>query len=284
MGAPVPIGRPIRGAEAYLLDEALQPVPAGVAGEIFLGGGGCARGYLGRPDLTAERFVPHPFAAEPGERLYRTGDLARSLPDGDLEFAGRTDHQVKIRGFRVEPGEVDALLGTHPEVRASVTLLWEPTPGDRRLVTWAVLHPDSGIPDPASDLRLWLQKRLPAYMVPASLERIDAIPLTPNGKVDRRALTSPRGSARTEAGSYAAPADPVEAKLVEVWAEVLRIDRIGVHDNFFALGGHSMLATQVVTRVRELLGVELPLRSIFEAPTIRQLSRLLCEAEDPLPA
>jgi amino acid adenylation domain-containing protein len=268
--APVPIGRPIRGAEVYLLDAGLQPVPAGVSGEIFLGGGGCARGYLGRPDLTAERFVPHPFAAAPGERLYRTGDLARSLPDGDLEFAGRTDRQVKIRGFRVEPGEVDAVLCTHPEVRASVTLLWEPAPGDRRLVTWFVPRTDSmAVPE----LRSFLQKRLPAYMIPASLEPIEAIPLTPNGKVDRRALPDPQGGTRTAAESYAAPSDPVEAKLAAVWAEVLRIDRIGVHDNFFALGGHSLLATQVVSRVREALGVELPLRRLFETPTIHQLTR-----------
>ena len=269
-GGPVPIGRPLPGAEVHLLDESLEPVPLGVTAEIFLGGGGRAWGYLGYPVLTAEKFVPHPFAAEPGERLYRTGDLGRSQPDGDLEFVGRTDHQVKIRGFRVEPGEVDAVLGTHRQVRASVTLVWQPTAGDRRLVTWFVAQP--GEAPALSDLRSFLQTRLPSYMVPASLEPIAEIPLTRNGKVDRRALPAPQ-SARAAAETYVAPSGPVEEALAAVWADVLRLDRAGVHDNFFALGGHSLLATQVVSRVREALGVELPLRRIFEAPTIRQIAQ-----------
>jgi amino acid adenylation domain-containing protein len=269
-GGPVPIGRPLPGAEVHLLDESLEPVPLGVTGEIFLGGGGRVWGYLGYPALTAEKFVPHPFAAEPGERLYRTGDLGRALPDGDLEFVGRTDHQVKIRGFRVEPGEVDAVLGTHRQVRSSVTLVWQPTAGDRRLVTWFVAQP--GTAPGLAELRSFLQARLPSYMVPASLEPIVEIPLNRNGKVDRRALPAPQ-NLRAAAEAYVAPSGPVEEALAAVWAVVLRLDRVGVHDNFFTLGGHSLLATQVVSRVREALGVELPLRRIFEAPTIRQLAR-----------
>jgi len=269
-GGPVPIGRPLPGAEVHLLDESLEPVPLGVTGEIFLGGGGRVWGYLGYPDLTAEKFVPHPFAAEPGERLYRTGDLGRSQLDGDLEFVGRTDHQVKIRGFRVEPGEVDAALGLHPQVRSSVTLVWQPTAGDRRLVTWFVAQP--GEAPALSELRSFLQTRLPSYMVPSSLEPIAEIPLNRNGKVDRRALPAPQ-NARAAAEAYVAPSGPVEEALAAVWADVLRLDRVGVQDNFFTLGGHSLLATQVVSRIREALGVELPLRRIFEASTIRQIAQ-----------
>ncbi|HVR95945.1 MAG TPA: amino acid adenylation domain-containing protein, partial [Thermoanaerobaculia bacterium] len=262
-----PIGRPLANVRIYLLDPGFEPVPQGVAGHLCFGGVQVVRGYLDRPQLTAEKFVPDPFAREPGARLYGTGDLARYLADGTLQFQGRIDHQVKIRGFRVEPGEVEAALARHPAVEAAaVVVRGEGT--ERRLVGFYV----AGSALSGDALRASLKEELPEYMVPAALVRLDALPLTPSGKVDRRAL--PEDLPDVEEGQASgAAADPVEELLAGIWAEVLRRDRVGVHQDFFALGGHSLLATQVMSRIRGVLGVDLPLRQLFEAPTVAGLAQ-----------
>jgi len=271
--ATVPIGRPLANTSLVLLDRRQSPVPPGVPGELCIGGAGLAWGYWDRPDLTAERFIPHSW--EPGERLYRTGDRVRRRSDGALEFLGRLDDQVKIRGYRIEPGEVEAALLEHPAVREAVVLACEEIPGDRRLVAWVVLHPTDPT-DPKSALRAWLQKRLPDYMVPAGWVLLESLPLTANGKVDRRALPAPE-RAPSAVEDHVAPSDPLEEILAAIWAEVLKLDRVGVRDDFFALGGHSLLATQMVSRIRGVLGNDLPLRTLFEAPTIAQLARAVRE-------
>jgi acyl carrier protein len=258
--------------QAYVLDARLAPVPVGVAGELCIGGVGLARGYLGRPGLTAERFVPNPFAATPGERLYRTGDLARYLPDGNLEFLGRIDHQVKVRGYRIELGEIEATLTAHPAVREAVVVAREEGAGEKRLVAY-VVGEASG-----AELRAFVRSKLPEYMVPSAFVALAALPLTANGKIDRRALPAPEGRPEQER-AYVAPRTPVEEVLAGIWAEVLRLDRVGVQDNFFDLGGHSLLATQVVSRLREAFSVELPLRALFETPTIMDLAEAIIESE-----
>jgi len=230
-----------------------------------LGGIGLARGYLGRPDLTAERFIPDPFAPTPGGRLYRTGDLARYRPDGTIEFLGRGDHQVKIRGFRIELGEIESVLRHHPGVREAVVLAREETPGDRRLVAYVVTTGREAAA--ASALRAYLKGRLPNYMLPAAYVFLDRLPLSPNGKVDRKALPKP-GAACAETSSFIAPRTPVEEILVGIWAEVLGSERVGVADNFFELGGHSLRAIRVIARVHDVLGVEVAMRTFFEAPTV----------------
>ncbi|HEU4452036.1 MAG TPA: amino acid adenylation domain-containing protein, partial [Longimicrobium sp.] len=261
----VPIGRPTGNVRVYLLDGAGRPVPAGVPGELYIGGVGVARGYLDRPELTAERFVPDPFGGTPGARLYRTGDLARWLADGRMEFLGRNDFQVKIRGFRIEPGEVEAALASHAAVREALVVAREDRPGDRRLVAYVV----GGVETDA--LRAHLRQSLPDYMVPAAFVVLDRLPLTPNGKVDRKALPAPEYEAAEE--TYVAPRTPVEEVLAGIWAEVLRLERVGVEESFFDLGGHSLLATRVVSRIRAVFGVELPLRALFEGPTVAELAR-----------
>ncbi|MEO5731503.1 MAG: amino acid adenylation domain-containing protein, partial [Byssovorax sp.] len=270
-GRSVPIGRPIDDTRVYLLDAQLQPVPIGVAGEVYAAGDGLARGYLHQPELTAERFVTDPFSDVSGARMYRVGDRARWLSDGSLEFLGRVDFQVKIRGFRIELGEIEATLSRHAAVRACVAIAREDVPGDKRLVAYVVL--EEGRELPASEvaaLREHLQVSLPAYMVPSAFVVLAALPLSPNGKVDRRALPAPDAS-RVDAAAYTAPRTEVEAALIDVVQEVLRIERVSIHDDFFALGGHSLLATQVISRIRAALGVELPLRALFEAPTVAGL-------------
>ncbi|MBA2448198.1 MAG: amino acid adenylation domain-containing protein [Chloroflexi bacterium] len=269
-GAPPPIGRPIANTRVYVLDRQLQPVPVGVPGELHIGGDGLAQGYLHRPELTAERFVSDPFGGEPGARLYKTGDLARYCPDGSLEFLGRLDDQVKIRGFRVEPGEVEVVLGQHPAVREAVVLAREDQRGDQRLVAYVVAVQDS-TPTP-TDLRGFLRAKLPEYMVPAAFVPLAALPLTPNGKVDRRALPAPDRSGPELDSGFVPARTPVEATLARMWAEILGLDRVGIHDDFFALGGHSLLATQLVSRVRDAFRVDLPLRRLFETPTIAGLA------------
>ncbi|HYH79663.1 MAG TPA: amino acid adenylation domain-containing protein, partial [Longimicrobium sp.] len=266
-GAPS-IGRPIANTRIYVLDPSLRPAPLGVAGELYVGGDGLARGYLGRPGLTAERFVPDPFSAEPGARLYRTGDRARWRADGEIEFMGRLDFQVKVRGHRIEPGEIEAALLSHPAVREAVVVAREDRPGDTRLVGYVVAH--GGWPG-ADALRAHLSERLPGYMVPAAFVGMDALPLTSSGKVDRRALPAPEHAAAER--PHAAPRTAAEEVLAEIWGEVLRVERVGVEDNFFELGGHSLVATRVVSRVRQAFGVELPLRAVFEAQTVRALAR-----------
>ncbi|HEX2093470.1 MAG TPA: alpha/beta fold hydrolase, partial [Longimicrobiaceae bacterium] len=265
------IGRPVRNTRIYVLDRHGEPVPRGVAGEIHIGGGQVARGYLNLPELTAERFVPDPFGREPGARLYRTGDLGRWRSDGTLEFLGRIDHQVKIRGFRIEPGEVEARLAAHPAIRDAVVLAREDAPGDRRLVAYYVAAQALE----TEVLRTYLGERLPEYMVPAAYVRLEEIPLTPNGKVDRRVLPAPEGEAYARRG-YEAPVGEVEAALAAIWAEVLKVERVGRRDNFFELGGHSLLAVQVIGRVRRGLDAGLALADVFSYPTVESLAARVC--------
>ncbi|WP_084610648.1 hybrid non-ribosomal peptide synthetase/type I polyketide synthase [Archangium violaceum] len=279
VSASVPLGRPIPNARVYVLDTHLQPVPPGVPGELCIGGSVVGRGYLGRPELTVERFVPDPYSDEPGARMYRTGDRARLLADGRVEFLGRVDHQLKIRGYRVELGEVEAALERHPAVRESVVVAKEVAAGDKRLVAYAV--PKSGHAVDATALREFLSGALPDYMVPSAIVTLEALPLTANGKVDRAALPAPVLDRVAE--KFVAPRTPVEEVLAGLWGELLRVPRVGVNESFFELGGHSLLAMQLVARLRSALRVELPLREVFEAPTVAGLAervgRALAAAE-----
>ncbi|MES1245583.1 MAG: amino acid adenylation domain-containing protein, partial [Acidobacteriota bacterium] len=270
----VPIGRPIPGTRVVVVDAGLNPVPQGVPGELLTGGHGLARGYFGRPDLTAERFVPDPFS-DGGERLYRTGDLARWLADGTLEFLGRIDQQVKIRGFRIEPGEIETALATHPRVRECVVVP-RGAGASKQLAAYAV-STDRELLEP-TELRAFLRERLPEHMVPSAFVTLPALPLSPNGKVDRRALPAPEAR-HQEAGSepFAAPRTPLEAVLADLWAEVLGIDAAGIQDDFFALGGSSLQATQLVSRVRQVLRAEVPLRILLRQPTVAGLAEALTE-------
>lgn len=263
----VPIGRPLINTQIYILDEYLQPLPVGVPGELYIGGVGLARGYLHRPALTAEKFIPHPFSDRSGARLYRTGDLACYQPDGNLKFLGRIDHQVKLRGYRIEPGEIEALLKKFPSVQAAVVLVREDTPGNQRLVAYVQGQPALKI----SELRNFLQVQLPGYMVPTAFVVLEKFPLTPNGKLDRRALPASDLSQSPRKG-FVAPRGAVEKTLAEIWAQILQIEPIGVHDSFFALGGHSLLTTQLLVRLRETFQVNLPLQTLFESPTIAGLA------------
>ncbi|HVR96627.1 MAG TPA: amino acid adenylation domain-containing protein, partial [Thermoanaerobaculia bacterium] len=274
---PVSIGRPIANARLYVADRRLRPLPPGVAGELLIGGAGVTRGYLGRPDLTASAFVPDAFGAEAGGRIYRTGDLARLRPDGEVEFLGRVDHQVKVRGFRIELGEIEAVLASHPGVRECAVMVREDVPGVHRLAAYVTGGADTG------ELRAFLAERLPEYMVPAVFVPLEALPLSPAGKVDRRALSASAAPERMSFGEgHVAPSDPVEELLAGIWSEVLGLERVGAYDDFFVLGGHSLLATQVVSRIRAVFGVELPLRRLFESPTLAELGRAVRESRtDP---
>lgn len=264
----VPIGGPIDNLETYVLDHRQEPVPIGVAGELYLAGLGVARGYWNQPDRTAERFVPNPHASHPGSRLYRTGDRVRRLPDGSVEFLGRVDHQVKIRGFRIELGEIESVLRAHPAIQDGVVTVWDDKQVEPYLAAYLVVR---GAPTNDRAVQDFLRTRLPDYMVPASFTTLAALPLTANGKVDRRALPEPQ---RDGQGTrrFVAPATATEEILAGLWADVLKHEEIGTQDNFFDLGGHSLLATQVMSRLRKALGVELPLRALFEAPTIARLA------------
>ena len=278
-GAPatVPIGRPIANDKIYILDQRLQPVPVGVPGELCIGGTGIAKGYLNQPQQTAERFVKDPFSPDASARMYRTGDLARFLPDGNVEFLGRIDQQVKIRGFRVEPAEIENVLKKHPAVQQVVVVPQGDKSGDKRLVAYVV---SSKKPAPAADdLRSFLQEKLPDYMVPSAVVHLESLPLTRNGKVDVVALPSPDQVASLTEHIVIAPRNPVEEGLVEIWRQVLQLDSIGVQDNFFDLGGHSLLATQVVSRVRSTFRVQLPLRSLFETPTVAGLANQIAQMQ-----
>ncbi|CAD5923718.1 non-ribosomal peptide synthetase [Planktothrix agardhii] len=288
----ITIGRPIANAQVYILDSHLQPVPIGVPGELHIGGMGLARGYLNRPELTQEKFIPNPFEKQEdsrqkaeGSRLYKTGDLARYLPDGKIEYLGRIDNQVKIRGFRIELGEIEALLNKNEAVQGSCVMAREDNPGDKRLVAYVVPQQKNQPIFPNYDevnnnysdhlgqsLKANLKKLLPDYMVPSAFVILDAFPLTPNGKIDRRALPAPDLQNK---GEYIAPSNPIEEKLAQIWAEVLKLERVSIDDNFFELGGHSLLATQVISRCQKAFDIVLPLRYLFESPTIAQLSAVI---------
>ena len=271
--AVVPIGRPVSNTQSYVLDSALRPVPVGVPGELCIGGVQVGRGYLGRAVLTAEKFVPDPFGAEPGARLYRTGDRVRWSASGELEFLGRTDFQVKIRGVRIELGEIEAALRDHPAVRDAIVLARADAPGEKRLVAYVVSDVDVDV----DALRAHLAARVPAYMVPAAYVRLDALPLTPNGKLDRKALPAPAGGAFAARG-YEAPSGSVEQAVAMIWAELLRAERVGRGDDFFALGGHSLLAVRVVSRVRQALDVDVSPGDLFERPVLADFARGLTTA------
>ncbi|MCA2655313.1 non-ribosomal peptide synthetase [Microcystis sp. M061S2] len=279
----ITIGRPIANTQIYILDSHLQPVPIGVPGELHIGGMGLARGYLNRPELTQEKFIPNPFEKdevspptplnkggnEPS-KLYKTGDLARYLPDGKIEYLGRIDNQVKLRGFRIELGEIEALLNQNEAVQSSCVIVREDNLGDKRLVAYVVPQPEINLT--INEIRQFLRAKLPDYMVPTAFVLLDAFPLTPNGKIDRRALPVPDFQSK---GEYIAPRNPIEEKMAQIWAEVLKLERVSIEDNFFELGGHSLLATQVISRLQETFEIVLPLRYLFESPTIAQLSAVI---------
>lgn len=277
MEAPLLIGRPIGNTQCYILDAQLLPVPIGLPGELYIGGDGLARGYLNRPELTQEKFVPNPF--KPGARLYRTGDLARYLPDGNIDFLGRMDHQVKIRGFRIELGEIEAVLTQHPDLRAAVVIVREDRPGDKRLVAYLIANqPD--VPA-ASDLRTFIRKTLPDYMVPSAFVFVEAYPLTPNKKIDRKALPAPDQIKNEVDSNFVAPSTPTEKLLAEIWSEVLGVEQVGISDNFFDLGGHSLLSAKVVAKLEQKTGSKLPL-AYFGYQTLGQLAAS-CDVQTDLP-
>ncbi len=271
-GSSVPIGKPIANSRIYVLDAYQQPVPVRVAGELYVGGAGVARGYLNRPGLTAARFVADPYAFEPGSRMYRTGDLARWRPDGNLEYLGRVDRQIKIRGFRIEPEEIEAALVRHIAVRESAVVAREDAPDVLRLVAYLTVDVDRPAPVPA-ELRRFLKESLPEPMIPSAFVVLEALPLTPNGKVDRKALPAPESLSFRPDDLFVAPSGPLEEEVASIWSAVLGIERIGSADNFFDLGGHSLLATQVISRLCEATGVEIPLRALFESPTVAGMAK-----------
>jgi amino acid adenylation domain-containing protein len=269
----VSIGEPIANTQVFILDKVLQPVPIGVAGELHIGGDGLARGYLHRPELTAEKFIPDPFSPDPEARLYKTGDLVRYLAKGDIEFLGRIDHQIKVRGFRIEMGEIEAVLRQHDGVNETVVVVREDTPGNQRLVAYFVPTQESA--SIASELREFLKAKLPEYMVPSAFVILKAMPLTPNGKVNRRALPAPDQADLAPTTKFAAPKDAIESRLVQIWETLLGVRPIGVKHNFFELGGHSLVAVRLMNRVEQGFGKNLPIATLLQAPTIEQLAAIL---------
>jgi hypothetical protein len=280
----VPIGRPIANTQVYLLDRHLQPVPVGVPGELHVAGVGLGRGYLKRPGLSSERFIPNPFAPRrgAGTRLYETGDLARYLPDGRIEFLGRMDDQVKLRGFRIELREIEAILGQYPAVRQVAVLAREDVPGDKRLVAYLAL--DRQQMPTVEILHRRLKETLPVYMVPATLVQLDALPLATNGKIDRKALQALESPDVKVATSYVAPQSKVEQTLAALWQEILNLKQVGVYDNFFDLGGHSLHLVKIRGRLQEIYGHELPIVELFRHSTIHSLARFMRQEqlEQPL--
>jgi acyl carrier protein len=270
--ARVPIGTPISNTRVYILDKHRQVVPVGAIGEIYIGGAGVAMGYLNRPALTSERFIPDPFITDPHALLYRTGDLGRWLPDGNIEFLGRNDHQVKVRGFRIELGEIEAHFAHHPRVANAAVIAREDVPGQKRLVAYIISRGE--VAPSAEQLRKELLESMPEYMVPSAFVALDRLPLTVNGKLDRRALPAPPLEAHVTR-EYEPPTGEIEEGLASIWQELLQVERIGRGDNFFELGGHSLLATQVAVRVRSRLSVDISVSAIFECPTLQQLATRL---------
>ncbi len=277
--AEVPIGHAIPNAQVYLLDEHRDIVSIGVPGELYIGGIGLAREYLNRPALTREKFIPHPFSTESGARLYRTGDLARYLPSGDIEFLGRVDQQVKIRGYRIELGEIETALGKHSEVREAVVQAHEDVTGGKHLVAYVVPQREHSLT--SSNLRRFLQDQLPDYMIPAVFMLLEALPLSPSGKVDRRSLPLPEQTRPELSEAFVAPTLPVHQQLVQIWEELLDVRPIGIRDNFFELGGHSLLAVRMVDRIEQGWGKKISSATLFAGPTIEQLSKVLVEPEAP---
>ena len=276
----VPLGRPIANTQIYVLNSHLQPVPIGCPGELYIGGASLARGYLNQPELTTERFIPHPFSDEPNAKLYKTGDLVRYLPDGNLEFLGRMDNQVKIRGFRIELGEIEAAIIQHPSVREVVVLAREEEPENKRLVAYIVPAKKHGEKtNYNNNLRLFLREKLPEYMVPSAFVMLKSLPLTPNGKVDRVALPECDRAQQELEITFVAPRTPVEEILAGIWAKILGLEQVSIHDNFFDLGGHSLLATQVISRLREAFKVELHLRCLFESLTVAELAKKIATTQ-----
>ncbi|HVU69186.1 MAG TPA: condensation domain-containing protein, partial [Ktedonobacteraceae bacterium] len=273
------IGRPLSNAEVYLLDRQMQPVPIGVPGEIYIGGAGLARGYLRRPELTAERFLPHPFSSRSGARLYRTGDLARYRADGNLEYVGRADNQVKVRGFRIELGELESVLSQHPAVAQAVAQVREDRRGERRLVAYVVPQPGQVVLP--AELRQFLQQRVPDYMLPSSFLSLTQLPLTPHGKLDRQALPEPDAGRPDLGKNYVAPRTPVEELLVSVWSQILGVANIGIHDNFFDLGGDSIRSIQIVARA-QAFGLRFSVQQLFRHQTIAELVEAIGQAGETL--
>ena len=270
------IGEPIPDLELYVLDQSQNLVPIGVPGELYVGGAGVGRGYLNRPELTAERLIPNPFRPGVGKRLYRSGDLARYLPNRDIEYRGRIDGQIKIRGFRIELGEIEAVMRQHVAVREVVVISLGEKPAEQRLVAYVI---PAQQPPTISELNGFLRQQVPEYMVPSAFMFLDTLPLTSNGKLDRRNLPDPDQSRPEQESPFVAPRTPVEELLAQIWAEVLKLEQVGIHDNFFELGGHSLLLTQVASRIQRDFLVLLPLRTLFDAPTIADQSAAIAAAQ-----
>jgi acyl carrier protein len=263
------IGKPIANTHVYLLDQRLQPVPVGVPGELYIGGAGLARGYLKRPELTTERFIASPLNGQSSVRLYKTGDLARYLPNGEIEFIGRNDDQVKIRGFRIELGEIESVLTEHPGIGSAVVVARDNGMGDKRLVAYII----KDVPTlDVAELREHLKAKMPDYMVPSAFAVLERFPLTPNGKVDRAALPDPDDTNLLRNEHAAAPMTEIEKTVADILASLLKLDSVDVKANFFDLGGHSLLGTQLIARIGEIYGIELPLRRVFESPTVAEFA------------
>ena len=277
----VPLGRALPNCYTYVLDRHHQPVPIGIPGELYIGGGGLARGYLNRPTEQAERFIGNPFISR---RLYKTGDLACYLPDGNLEFLGRVDHQVKIRGFRIELGEIETVLSQHPQVRQAIVSLREDEPGNQRLVAYAVPDSDRSASLAANDLQSFLRQRLPEYMMPSAFVLLKSLPLTANGKIDRRSLPVPDCLRQNYAAAYVAPQTEIERAIATIWQEMLHLDRVGIHDNFFDLGGHSLLIVQLYSKLQGVFNRTISITDIFKYPTINSLAKYLNQDQNLQPA
>ena len=275
---PYTIGRPVANTQLFVLDEQRQPVPIGVPGELYIGGEGLARGYLNRPELTAEKFVPHPFSSDPAARLYRTGDRARYRPDGNLEYLGRLDYQIKLRGFRIELGEIEAVLRQHEAVAKALVMAREDQTGDKRLVAYVVAKTQAA--PGLGELRSFLRAKLPDYMVPSAFVCLQSFPLTPNGKVDRRALPAPQEFGLSSGVSYISPRNEMERIVASLWQEVLHREKVGVEDNFFDLGGHSLLVARLHNRLENVLGRQLSMIDLFKYPTISSLAEHLSQDEE----
>jgi acyl-coenzyme A synthetase/AMP-(fatty) acid ligase len=271
-----PIGKPNLNEKIFILDKHHSPVPIGVTGEIYIGGKGLSRGYLNRPKLTSRNFIPNPFSNNEGRRLYKTGDMARYLPDGNIEFIGRVDYQIKMRGYRIELGEIEATLTSCDHVESAVVSLFEPIDGNKILAAYVVVSNDKTVT--ALNLQKYLQNKLPEFMIPTSYTIMESFPLTPNGKINRLGFPPPDLSRPELEVPLVEPNSTLEKVLISIWKEVLNLDEIGVHDNFFDLGGHSLLVTQVISRINQTSSSPITIRDFFDAPTIAELASII---DDP---